>query len=35
MITREAAYSEIAKLVQRFKSLSASERKGMNEHATR
>ena len=35
MTTPEVAYTEIEQLVQRFKFLSASERRGMNEHATR
>jgi hypothetical protein len=35
MTTLGTAYAEIQKLVQRFKSLPAAERKGMNENATR
>jgi predicted type IV restriction endonuclease len=35
MTTPEATYIEIAQLVQRSRSLSASEHKAMNEHATR
>jgi hypothetical protein len=35
MTASEAAYTGIAQLVQRFKSLSASKRRDMNEHATR
>ncbi len=35
MTTPELASSEIQKLVQKFKALSAAERKGMNENATR
>ncbi len=35
MINPEIARTEIEGLIQRFKSLSAAERKGMNEHATR
>jgi type I restriction-modification system DNA methylase subunit len=35
MTAPDQAYTEIQKLVQRFKNLSATERKGMNENATR
>lgn len=35
MKTQETAYAEIEKLVQKFKNLSARERKVMNENATR
>jgi len=35
MTLQETAYTQIEQLVQRFKSLPASERKGMNENATR
>jgi len=35
MTTPDLAFSEVQKLVQRFKSLPAAERKGMNENATR
>jgi hypothetical protein len=35
MTNQETAYTAIGQLVQRFKSLSASERKSMNENATR
>ena len=35
MTDQETAYAEIESLIKRFKSLSAAERKGMNEHATR
>src|SRR5258707_13346171 len=35
MTTSETAYSEIEKLVQRFKNTTATQRKAMNENATR
>jgi hypothetical protein len=35
MTTQELAYTEVEKLVEGFKNLSASQRKGMNEMQTR
>lgn len=35
MTTRETAYSEIEKLIQKFKATTARQRRDMNEHATR
>jgi type I restriction-modification system DNA methylase subunit len=35
MTASETAYAEVQRLVQRFKAISAAERKGMNENATR
>jgi len=35
MTMPDLAFSEVQKLIQRFKSLPAAERKGMNENATR
>jgi hypothetical protein len=35
MTTVELAYMEIEKLVKSFKDMSSTDRKAMNEHATR
>lgn len=35
MTTKDAAYSEVEKIVQKFKHTTSIERKAMNEHATR